>query len=250
MTEELREREGRKENYRMHGFLVHQTTGHTFIWGPFVDGAVMNQENQGCLGRGWHQCAARGGTNFGKPPVRAHQDSPSSDGFSSSHHGKHHLQEFRWSGRITRSGGWHVGVPSHHVKHPVLLWKGKVILKTPKPHIYSGFSYLEKGLRRSWGAQSQPDSSGDQRGNAAFEIKMALLWKVSPLFGDVQLLLRDTQRRKASPLPAPRGLHLQFLAVSIKERVHAWPSWSPAGMSLHLVTENLLHDAIFKPGKF
>lgn len=205
----------------------------------------MNQEDQGCLGRGWHQC----GINFGKTPVRAHQDSPSSDGFSSSHHGKHHLQEFGcriWENHQV----WRLGVPSHHVKQPVLLWKGKVILKTPKPSIYSGFSYLEKGLRRSWGAQSQPDSSGDQKGNAAFEIKMALLWKVSPLFGDVQLLLRDTQRRKAPPLPAPRGLHLQFLAASIKGRVHAWPSWSPAGMSRHLVTENLLHHAISKPGKF
>lgn len=40
---------------------------------------------------------------------------------------------------------------------------------------------------------------------------------------------RETHtRRKAPPLPAPGELNLQFLDVSIKERLHAWPSPAPA----------------------
>lgn len=177
MAEKLRESGWRKENYRICGFLVHQTTGHAFNQGPFMDGAVMKQKDRGCLGRRWRQCVARVGNNFGKPTARAHKVPPTST-----------PPKIQWDlGELQGldMGMW--GFLPTVWNTQFCSWKGKVVPKTPKPYICSDFFLFGERccLRRSWGAQSRLDSSGDQRGNAAFEIKMALLWKVSPLFRDV-----------------------------------------------------------------
>lgn len=147
MAEKLRESGWRKENYRMYGFLVHQTTGHAFNQGPFMDGAVMKQKDRGCLGRRWCQCVARGGINFGKPTGRAHKVPPSSDGFCPSHHGKKHLQKFScriWGNyqvwRWAREGSF----PPCEIPN-FALRREKWLLKHPSLTSVQVFSYLEKG---------------------------------------------------------------------------------------------------------
>lgn len=81
-----------------------------------------------------------------------------------------------WSGRITVSGGVRVRVSSCGVKYPVWLLPERS-LASIRPFQHGA----------AWGGvqeRSRPDSSpqrGDQRGNAAFEIRTSSLWKASPL---------------------------------------------------------------------
>lgn len=227
-----------------------------FNQGPFMDGAEMEQKDQGCLGRRWHQCVARGGINFGKPTARAHQVSPSSDGFSSSHHGKKHLEKFncriwvnykvwRWACEGSfppcetpnfslRRENWFLNHPSLTSIQAFPIWRKELFeeeLRSTKP---AWFIWRSKRECCLW------DKDGSALKGFSF------VQGCPPTTGTAPPERHPPGEKHLPCLP-------QGASPPISGCLHQRESscltfslpWSPAGMGLHLGTEDWLQNAIF-----